>query len=87
MATIPFVSRQSRKVINVIHFYKLCFVIFQLSICNMHCSFNCFILGHKNVKLITNMTTITNDDPSLHFDIEADFYIFQPEVECTLFGS
>ena len=53
----------------------------------MHCSFNCFILGHKNVKLITNMTTITNDDPSLHFDIEADFYIFQPEVECTLFGS
>jgi len=38
------------------------------------------------VKLITNMATIINDDPSLHFDIEADFYIFTPAVQCTLFG-
>ena len=49
-------------------------------------SFSGFILGHKNVKLITNRATIINDDPALHFDIEADFYILQPEVECTLFG-
>ena len=36
--------------------------------------------------IITNMATIINDDPSLHFDIEADFYIFTPAVGCTLFG-
>ena len=73
MATIPIISKHSRKVINVIHIYKLCFVIFQLSISNMHCTFNGFIEGHKNMKLLTDRARIINDDPSLHFDIEADF--------------
>ena len=86
VATIPFINRHSRKVINVIHIYKQCFAIFQSSIRTMHCSFNGFISGYKKVKLITNMATIINDDPSLHFDIEADFYIFTPAVGCTLFG-
>ena len=70
----------------MIHIFRQCFVIFQLSICNMYCSFNGFILGYKNVKLIPYRETIINDDLSLHLDIEADFYIFMPEVGCTLFG-
>jgi len=83
---MPFISRHSRKVVNVIHIYKLCSVIFQLSICNMHCSFDGFILGHKNVELLTDKATIINDSPYLHFDVEADFYIFKPQVGCTLLG-
>ena len=52
----------------------------------MYCSFGGFILGYKNVKLITDKATLINNDPSLHLDIEADFYIFTPKVGCTLFG-
>ena len=70
----------------MIHIFRQCLVIFQLSICNMYCSFNGVLLGYKNVKLIKDRATIINDDPSLHLDIEADFYIFMPELGCTLFG-
>jgi len=52
----------------------------------MHCSFSGFILGHKNMKLVTNLAKIINDHPALHFDIEAEFYIFRPAAACTLFG-
>jgi len=86
VATIPRASRHSRKVISVIHFYKLCFVIFQLSICNMDCSFSCFLLGHKNMKLVINLASIMNDDPLLHLDVVVDFYMFRPAAGCTLFG-
>jgi hypothetical protein len=70
----------------VLHIYKQCFVIFQLSICNIYCSCSGFILGYKNVKLLTDRATLINDDPSLHLDIEADFYIFTPKVGRKLFG-
>jgi len=70
----------------VIHFYKLCFVIFQLSIYNMHCSFRGLILGYKDLEVITDTVTLKNDDPDIHFDILADFYIFTPSVGCTLFS-
>ena len=46
----------------------------------MHCSFNGFILGFKNVKVITDRATLINGDPDMHLDIEGDFYIFTPEV-------
>jgi hypothetical protein len=52
----------------------------------MHCSFNGFILGYKNVKIITDIATIIYDDSYMHLDIEADFYIFTPEVGCTIVG-
>lgn len=52
----------------------------------MYCSCSGIILDIKNVKLITDRATLINDDPSLHLDIEADFYIFTPKVGCTLFG-
>jgi len=38
------------------------------------------------MKLVTNLASIINDDPPLHLDVEADFYIFQPAAGCTLFG-
>jgi len=78
VTTILFRNRHSRKVINVIHFNKLCFVIFQLSICIMLCSFHGFILGYKDLEIIRATVTLEND--------EADFYIFTPSVGCTLFG-
>jgi len=86
VATVLFRSRHSRKVINVISFYKLCFVIFQSSICNMHCSFRGFILGYKDLEVITDTVTLKHDDQDIHLDIIADFYIFTPSVGCTLFG-
>jgi hypothetical protein len=42
----------------------------------MHYSFNGFVLGYKNVKIITDRATLINDDPYRHLDIKADFYIF-----------
>ena len=86
VATVLFRNRCSRKVINVIHFYKICFVIFQLSICNIFCSLRGFILGYKDLETITDTVTLKNDDPYIHFDTLADFYIFTPSVGCTLFG-
>jgi hypothetical protein len=52
----------------------------------MYFTFSGFILGYKNVKLITDRATLIKDDPFLHLDIEAEFYIFTPKVGCTLFG-
>jgi len=52
----------------------------------MHCSFNGFILGYKNVKIITDRATLINDAPLMDLDIGADSYIFTPAVGCTLFG-
>jgi hypothetical protein len=43
-------------------------------------------MGFKNEKLLTDSATLINDDPFLYLDIEADFYIFTPNVGCTLFG-
>jgi len=49
----------------------------------MHCSFCGFILGCKYLEVITDTVTLTND-PDIHLDIIADFYIFTPSVGCTL---
>ena len=44
------------------------------------------MLGYKNAKLLSHLAEIINDNPALHLDVEADFYIFTPEVGCKLFG-
>jgi hypothetical protein len=44
-------------------------------------------VGFKNVKLLTDCSEKINDNPALNFDVEADFYIFAPNVGCTLFGA
>ncbi|XP_069697755.1 uncharacterized protein Polr1F [Periplaneta americana] len=48
--------------------------------------FKGFILGYKNVKILTDKFTIINDDSYVHLDVEADFYIFTPEVGHELVG-
>jgi hypothetical protein len=52
----------------------------------MHCSFNGFILGYKDLEVIPDTVTLKNYDPYIHLDIVGDFYIFTPSVGCTLFG-
>ncbi|PSN34383.1 hypothetical protein C0J52_22271 [Blattella germanica] len=49
-------------------------------------NFGGFLLGYKNVIVTTSKGVVVNDDYSVHFDIEADFYIFTPEVGCILNG-
>ncbi|KAG7189494.1 hypothetical protein KM043_017188 [Ampulex compressa] len=44
------------------------------------------ILAYKNPKLLTNLGEIVYDACFIHVDIEADFYVFRPEVGCTLKG-
>jgi DNA-directed RNA polymerase I subunit RPA43 len=50
-------------------------------------SFNGFIMGHKNVKILAESATTINDDPVFHFDVIAGFYIFRPNVGCILLGT
>ncbi|CAL7935897.1 unnamed protein product [Xylocopa violacea] len=45
-----------------------------------------FLLAYKNPKLLTPLGEIFYDTCFIHVDIEADFYIFRPEVGCTLKG-
>jgi hypothetical protein len=45
VATVLFRSRHSRKVINMIHFYKLFFFFFFFCICNMFFCLRGFLLG------------------------------------------
>jgi hypothetical protein len=52
----------------------------------MHCSFRGFVLGYKDLEIITDTVTLKNDDPYIHLDIVADFHIFTPSVACTLSG-
>lgn len=44
------------------------------------------LLGYKNVKILTPQGGLVTDSCYIHLDIEADFYIFKPEVGATLTG-
>ncbi|XP_050580846.1 putative uncharacterized protein DDB_G0282499 isoform X2 [Bombus affinis] len=46
-----------------------------------------FLLAYKNPKLLTPLGEIFYDTCFIHVDTEADFYIFRPEVGCTLKGT
>ena len=46
-----------------------------------------FLLAYKNPKLLTPLGEILYDTCFIHVDIEADFYIFRPEVGCSLKGT
>nr|XP_034176583.1 DNA-directed RNA polymerase I subunit RPA43 [Osmia lignaria] len=45
-----------------------------------------FVLAYKNPKLLTPLGDIFYDTCFIHIDIEADFYIFKPEVGSSLKG-
>lgn len=44
------------------------------------------MLGYKNIKLLSSDGTIVSDSCHVHIDIQADFYIFKPEIGSTLKG-
>ncbi|XP_034943484.1 DNA-directed RNA polymerase I subunit RPA43 [Chelonus insularis] len=48
--------------------------------------FKGLLLAYKNPKLISQLGTILYDSHFIHVDIEADFYVFQPQEQCVLTG-
>ncbi|KZC05016.1 PREDICTED: DNA-directed RNA polymerase I subunit RPA43 [Dufourea novaeangliae] len=46
-----------------------------------------FLLAYKNPKLLTPLGEIFYDTCFIHVDIEAEFYVFRPEVGCLLKGT
>ncbi|XP_057667664.1 DNA-directed RNA polymerase I subunit RPA43 [Diorhabda carinulata] len=43
-------------------------------------TFNGILLGYQNIKLLTDGGVIHEDSCFIHFDIQANFYIFKPEI-------
>lgn len=43
-------------------------------------SLNGILLGYGNIKLLSNMGTISNDSPYIHYDLMVDFFVFKPEI-------
>ncbi|XP_050509716.1 DNA-directed RNA polymerase I subunit RPA43 [Diabrotica virgifera virgifera] len=43
-------------------------------------TFNGILLGYKNIKLLKDGGVIQDDSYYIHFDLQADFYIFKPEI-------
>lgn len=44
------------------------------------------LLGYKNVKLLSDEGSIVTDTCHVHVNIDADFYIFKPEIGTTVKG-
>lgn len=44
------------------------------------------LIAFSNVKLLQHLGNIVNEEPYIHFDIEADFIVFRPTVGCKLLG-
>ncbi|PZC86397.1 DNA-directed RNA polymerase I subunit RPA43 [Helicoverpa armigera] len=48
--------------------------------------FNGILLSYKNLKVLQNFGTIRNDNADIHFQVQADYFIFRPFVGATLTG-
>ncbi|XP_049869441.1 DNA-directed RNA polymerase I subunit RPA43 [Pectinophora gossypiella] len=48
--------------------------------------FNGILLSYKNLRVLQNVGTIRNDNADIHFQVQADYFIFQPYVGATLKG-
>ncbi|KAJ8730117.1 hypothetical protein PYW07_017155 [Mythimna separata] len=48
--------------------------------------FNGILLSYKNLIILQNVGTIRNDNADIHFQVQADYYIFRPFVGATLTG-
>ncbi|XP_049859948.1 uncharacterized protein LOC126354388 [Schistocerca gregaria] len=44
------------------------------------------LLSYKNIKIVKNIANVLYDDSRLYLTIQADFYLFRPEVGCVLRG-
>ncbi|KAJ0177202.1 hypothetical protein K1T71_007211 [Dendrolimus kikuchii] len=47
---------------------------------------NGILLSYKNFRLLQNVGTIRNDNADINFQVQADYFIFQPYVGATLTG-
>lgn len=45
------------------------------------------VLDYKNPKLLSSLGGILHDSHFIHVDIEADFYVFRPEIGSPLSGN
>ncbi|XP_022834451.1 DNA-directed RNA polymerase I subunit RPA43 [Spodoptera litura] len=48
--------------------------------------FNGILLSYKNLRVLQNVGTIRNDNADIHFQVQADYFIFRPFVGATLTG-
>lgn len=48
--------------------------------------FNGILLSYKNSKILSNVGTIRNDNADVQFQVQAEYYIFQPYIGATLTG-
>ncbi|CAG9786175.1 unnamed protein product [Diatraea saccharalis] len=48
--------------------------------------FNGILLSYKNLRLLQNVGSIRNDNADIHFQVQADYFIFRPYVGATLKG-
>ncbi|KAG6447121.1 hypothetical protein O3G_MSEX004768 [Manduca sexta] len=48
--------------------------------------YNGILLSYKNLRLLQNIGTIRNDNADIHFQVQADYFIFQPYIGATLTG-
>ncbi|CAH2037494.1 unnamed protein product, partial [Iphiclides podalirius] len=48
--------------------------------------FQGIIMSYKNLRVLQNIGSIRNDNADIHFQVQADYFIFQPHVGATLKG-
>lgn len=48
--------------------------------------FNGILLSYKNLRVLQNIGSIRNDNADIHFQVQADYFIFRPQVGATLKG-
>ncbi|VVC93690.1 unnamed protein product [Leptidea sinapis] len=48
--------------------------------------FNGILLSYKNLRILQNVGSIRNDSSDIHFQVQADYFIFRPYVGATLKG-
>ncbi|CAH0723429.1 unnamed protein product, partial [Brenthis ino] len=48
--------------------------------------FNGILLSYKNLRVLQNVGSIRNDNADIHFQVQADYFIFCPHVGATLKG-
>ncbi|XP_041978083.1 DNA-directed RNA polymerase I subunit RPA43 [Aricia agestis] len=48
--------------------------------------YNGILLSYKNLQVLQNVGAIRNDNADIHFQVQADYFIFQPYIGATLKG-
>ncbi|CAG9584635.1 unnamed protein product [Danaus chrysippus] len=48
--------------------------------------FNGILISYKNLRILQNIGAIRNDNADIHFQVQADYFLFRPYVGATLKG-